>query len=212
MLRRRSSDGRRRLERVRANEHHLALILSLVIGALVALVIAAFMLLTGRLAIGPNRRRARVRAGPASRAQPRADQGADSSGRLGGARRLVQHADSGVLLALCEAVLALDPTRRGLTARERDVRSVLRLERVRERAHNCVATAADAQPIAPHDGRADAALREEMAEATVDRPATLWQQWTAQSGPPAGAADEPLRLVLTRTARSCAGGQRRFLR
>ena len=40
------------LNRVRRDEHHLALFLSLVIGALVGLVIVAFILLTGRLAAG----------------------------------------------------------------------------------------------------------------------------------------------------------------
>jgi chloride channel protein, CIC family len=40
----------RAIERVYDDEHHLALALSLVIGALVGLVIVAFILLTGRLA------------------------------------------------------------------------------------------------------------------------------------------------------------------
>jgi len=41
---------RRSVERLRQNEDQLSLVLSLIIGALVGLVVVAFILLTGRLA------------------------------------------------------------------------------------------------------------------------------------------------------------------
>lgn len=110
-------------------------------------------------------------------------------------------------LDLCNELLQLDPTLRGLDATERWHRSVALLDGVREDIGTCLtpdsptdlqtlagkaADAAKARPTGPH--------LSEAAESNLDLAEQLWQIRKKECRPPA-STDSALALVLSRLAR-----------
>ncbi len=86
-------------------------------------------------------------------------------------------------LELCEQVLALDPTQRGLSSAER----VRRSEKLLELARQC---AAAAEPVSPP--------RNADVEANLNLAERLWQQRKPNCNQAADPAEEALALVLAR--------------
>jgi Tfp pilus assembly protein PilF len=108
-------------------------------------------------------------------------------------------------LDLCNELLQLDPTVRGLNSEERYLRSVRLVELTLEEVHKC--TANDAPELQDLFSKANAALEpkasrtreNEAAEANLDLVAQLWQVRKKECKA-APAADSPLTLVLARMA------------
>ncbi len=101
---------------------------------------------------------------------------------------------------LCDRVLALDPTRRGLNGQERYRRSILVLGEVLSATSRCHATdtaSAAATAVKRHVGPAE---QSEAAETNLDLAAQLWKTVKPKCPPADSASDEPLDLVLAKAA------------
>ncbi len=112
------------------------------------------------------------------------------------------------MLELCDQVLNLDPMRRGLDGPERYRRSLLVLQRVSDRAVECLAPGeANGQANASSAliDEAQAALKKNVqtadqstaVESNLEIAGKLWQAARAKCPSP-GSPDDPLQLVLTK--------------
>lgn len=102
---------------------------------------------------------------------------------------------------LCNQILALDPTRRGLDTEERFRRSRALLQMALDAAAPCLgAGSADLLENSRKslDARVAPSRREDSAEAALDLAEKLWQ--ARSSTCPAPSPDDPLALVMARTA------------
>lgn len=105
-------------------------------------------------------------------------------------------------LALCEDVLALDPTRRGLKSGQRYERSVALLNLVEESLRGCpeAGPPPDPAPVAVPGQPRTAAAREEATEGHIQLAEELWQRRVQQCSRPLSSSEERLALVLSKTS------------
>ncbi len=101
---------------------------------------------------------------------------------------------------LCDRVLALDPTRRGLSGKERYRRSILVLEDVLNAASRCQVTDTTGAAATAAKRHVGAAEQSEAAEANLDLAAQLWKAVKPKCPPSDYPADEPLDMVLAKAA------------
>lgn len=101
-------------------------------------------------------------------------------------------------LDLCERVLALDPTRRGLDPAERFRRSHALLEMTLNAVQPCSSSELVDQARKALDAKVTSARRDARAEADLDLAEELWQARAPGCGVP---PQDPLVLVLTRAAK-----------
>jgi tetratricopeptide (TPR) repeat protein len=100
-------------------------------------------------------------------------------------------------LDLCNRILVLDPTRRGLDPVERFRRSRVLLEMTAAAMEMCSHSELLDQAKKLAEERVTAARQDAAASADVDLAEELWQARTPGCGP---RPDDPLALVLTKTA------------
>ncbi len=100
-------------------------------------------------------------------------------------------------LELCNRVLALDPTRRGLDPAERLRRSRALLEMTVNAVAACSPTALLDPARNLLEQRANATRQDASAEADLERAEQLWQARAPGCGP---GSNDPLTLVLAKTA------------
>jgi CIC family chloride channel protein len=102
-------------------------------------------------------------------------------------------------LALCEDVLALDPTRRGLTAKQRYERSVLIVNLARHEATRCATGEQSDQPLVPVATGPGGPTLEAATDSNLDLAEKLWEILASRCGEhPETAAEARLSLVLPR--------------
>ena len=113
-------------------------------------------------------------------------------------------------LGVCETVLALDPTQRGLNSAERYRRSLKLLELASDAMHRCVG----APPPETAHGLAEKAgqalkrragysrQRKRVTETNLELAEQLWQTRQKQCKQAPAEAEEPLALVIAKLARS----------
>ncbi len=107
----------------------------------------------------------------------------------------------------CEAVLALDPTRRGLSTAERFRRSMKLVELTIESVNRCVGTPPP-EDMHDLDERARQALKRRVSSARLDEATEtnlelteqLWQARTKACRESPSESEEPLALVIARLA------------
>ena len=110
-------------------------------------------------------------------------------------------------LALCEQIISLDPTGRGLDAREKDLRSRKLVELSLASLSQCSGAGPSSAASSDLIERAKRALKarvsqpEHDAEANLDLAGDLWQARRNQCPQPVQPAEEALAAVLSRTAR-----------
>ena len=106
-------------------------------------------------------------------------------------------------LELCDRVLALDPTQRGLALRERYARSLRLLDLTLEAASACGASSAQPQQALLDTARRAAKRRSpsnEISDKNLDLAEQLWSIRKKECAPGAPTPDEALELVLAKIA------------
>jgi tetratricopeptide (TPR) repeat protein len=110
-------------------------------------------------------------------------------------------------LGVCETVLALDPTQRGLSTAERYRRSIKLVELAANAMNRCVEapTPETAHGLAERAGqalkrRAGPSRQEEVTETNLELAERLWQARQKQCKQTPTEAEEPLALVLAKLA------------
>lgn len=110
-------------------------------------------------------------------------------------------------LGVCETVLALDPTQRGLSSVDRYQRSLKLLELAADAMNRCVETPPPetARDLAEKAGkdlkrRVGSSRQEEVTETNLELADQLWQARQKQCKQAPAEADEPLALVIARLA------------
>ncbi len=108
-------------------------------------------------------------------------------------------------LGVCETVLALDPTRRGLSTAERYRRSLKLVELALEEMSRCVVTPS---PVTAHDladkagqaltRRVSSVRQEEVTETNLELAEQLWQAREPNCPKSPSGSEEPLALVMAR--------------
>jgi tetratricopeptide (TPR) repeat protein len=113
----------------------------------------------------------------------------------------------GKRLGVCETVLTLDPTQRGLSTAERYRRGIKLVELALEGMNRCVGTPppADVSDLAEKAKQAlmrrvSFARQDEVTEANLDLADQLWQARQKQCKQAPAEADEPLALVIAKLA------------
>jgi tetratricopeptide (TPR) repeat protein len=107
-------------------------------------------------------------------------------------------------LDLCEQILSLDPTRRGLTSNERYQRSLKLVALALDEINRCPATSAPQELVDSANkalkGRVPELRQNAAAEANVDLTEQLWQARGRDCGASASTSDNALALVLAKVA------------
>ena len=105
-------------------------------------------------------------------------------------------------LDLCNQVLALDPTRRGLDPEERYRRSRKLLDMSLDEANRCAANAPDLLDQARKTAKrvVPASRQSEAAEMNLDLAEQIWQARKKNCPQTAAGPEDPLDLVLTKVA------------
>lgn len=107
-------------------------------------------------------------------------------------------------LALCNQVLALDPTQRGLGTGEQYRRSQALLELTLQAVEGCAGPSLEALRPTIDSARAAAtrhappARQQDLVDSNLDLAERLWQARRTECPQPISAAEEPLALVLER--------------
>ena len=133
-----------------------------------------------------------------------ADYQAARTGFLNASRLKPDDADIRKRLELCEQIISLDPTRRGLASNERYQRSLKLVALALDEINNCSRVPAPQELV----DSANKALKARVAElrqnaateANLDLTEQLWQARGKDCGSSTPASDDPLALVLAKIA------------
>lgn len=106
--------------------------------------------------------------------------------------------DAAGRLDLCERVLAIDPTRRGLDSAERLGRSRALLDMTISAVQSCSSAELLRQARKALDAKVASARQDASAESNLDLAEQLWQARNPGCG---GSPQDPVALVLTRAAK-----------